>query len=80
MRPNYGNKRVYLEGEEKYHFPGGENGEESGMREGNRREGANEGGVRDRERLGGELGSRWLVMVGLFLFVQKFETPALKSQ
>ena len=22
MRPNYGNKRVYLEGEEKYHFPG----------------------------------------------------------
>ena len=30
MRPNYGNKRVYLEGEEKYHFPGRENGEEWG--------------------------------------------------
>ena len=41
MRPNYGNKRVYLEGEEKYHFPGGENGEERRPAEG--QAGANEG-------------------------------------
>ena len=66
MRPNYGNKRVYLEGEEKYHFPGGENGEErGGQQKGRRRK---RGGVRDRD-WARELGSRWLVMVGLFLFM-----------
>ena len=51
MRPNYGNKRVYLEGEEKYHFPGGENGEE--WREGSRRAGRRKrGGVRETGRAG----------------------------
>ena len=74
MRPNYGNKRVYLEGEEKYHFPGGENGEESwggrGQQKGRReREGARRS----------EAGSRWLVMVGLVLLIKKFEPRVEKS-
>ena len=48
MRPNYGNKRVYLEGEEKYHFRAEKMGKSVG-----------EGGRGQQKGRRGREGARW---------------------